>query len=131
MKRSRGVETLEEDTLGIGEVGAFVDTVGSIGHLEEDSSEGEGEGGGRSTEPWSGGLLSDDEVEERLKNVVFGKQPFHTSSLNARRSRDSETEDTEDEGEELVGEWPRTGLSQRSRFEREPAWQDDDDARIR
>lgn len=118
-----------EDTLGIGGVGGFVDTEGSAKQLERDSSE---EPASHSKRHGVANVGTEDvlkdELEDRLKDILFGKQPFHPSET---KSSVPESWDSGDEVDEEVAHREERQQSQRSKFEREPAWQDADDARIR
>lgn len=113
-----------EDTLGIGGVGGFVDTEGSAKQPERDSSEVPASHSGRDADLRETGDILKDELEDRLKDILFGKQPFH--SVEPKTSTKSWDSD-----DELDEEAPPRENYRRSKFEKEPAWQDDDDARIR
>lgn len=103
MKRSRRLE----DTLGIGELGGFVDTVGSTKskreRLEAESSTSHlGKPAGPSSKVTRDTLKN--EVEERLEELLFGKQPINSaepkSSSFAYRYQNTDSELEEDSEEE-------------------------------
>ena len=104
----------EEDTLGIGELGAFVDTEGSAKHLDvREESHRDAD--------FSEAL--DALREEKLKDLVFGKQPFQPDQSDGEADEDGEDETL------FTGEGQAS--CKRSSLDRPPAWEDADDARIR
>lgn len=80
----------EEDTLGIGGVGGFVDTVGDTKRRRKHRIEW-GAGSGSDSEAVGDPLK--DEVEERLEEILFGKKP---STVPLPGDMDSEEEEEEE-----------------------------------
>lgn len=99
-KRSRGREEgMEEDTLGIGGVGGFVDTVGATKRKRgrRESLEGENPA---SENPVTRDTMKD-ELEERLEEILFGTKPFNPVLPSVAEVLDTDSEAEEEE----VGLW--------------------------
>lgn len=90
MKR-RAAGGLEGDILGIEGVGAFVDTAGSKKRKRRVVSEGS-DGGSLAHNPEAVRDTLKDEVEERLEEILFGKQKLGFSKPCAQDT-DSESEE--------------------------------------
>lgn len=123
---------MDREDLGLDGIGAFVDTEGSGKGLEGDRF---GEGPALSRTPARGepGDVLRDQIEDRLKDLLFGKQPFLPPQPSNSRSLDSDEDvDSDDELTEGGGDIRRSCREhRRSELERKPAWEDEDDAKIR
>lgn len=99
MKKHSCSVVVEEDSLGIGGVGGFVDTTGSVKRHKRKDRNGASEGEPAAiSSPVNRDVLKD-EVEERLEEILFGRKPAVPST--------SISLDTDSEEEQEVSKWLR------------------------